>query len=139
MKSVSYLSLGVGVLAEISFAVVPSSNPLAQVTSTVPPSGVLITSPPAPVAVPPSGTVETVETANFPFAAQEPQTTGKVVGHATVRPHDLHRRSQRTGTMRTTPASDQREAIIPMVAKTAPERPRSGYEIFLSQFGKGKE
>ncbi len=54
-------TLGVGLLIETSFAVGLSSTLIAQLTGTVPPSGVLITPPPAPVAVPPSGSLVTVE------------------------------------------------------------------------------
>ena len=41
-------TLGVGLLIETSFAVGLSSTLIAQLTGTVPPSGVLITPPPAP-------------------------------------------------------------------------------------------
>ena len=57
MNGVSYLALSIGLLTETSFAFrqTPSPTIVAQVTGSVPPSGVLIASPPAPVAVPPSG------------------------------------------------------------------------------------
>ena len=61
--SMSYLALGIGLLTETSFALGQTPSPMlvAQVTGSVPPSGVLITPPPAPVAVPPAGVLATVE------------------------------------------------------------------------------
>jgi len=50
MNGVSYLALGIGLLTETSFALgqVAGQMTVAQVTGSVPPSGVLITPPPAP-------------------------------------------------------------------------------------------
>jgi hypothetical protein len=56
MKSGAYyLALGIGLLSEMSSQQRPSPTLVAQVTGSVPPSGILKTPPPAPVAVPPSG------------------------------------------------------------------------------------
>ena len=63
MNGVSYLALGIGLLTETSFALgqVAGQMTVAQVTGSVPPSGVLITPPPAPVGVPSSGVLATVD------------------------------------------------------------------------------
>jgi outer membrane immunogenic protein len=60
-KSVSCLALGVGLVAGTLNAQGQTHGPtfVAQPPVTVPPSGVLVTQPPAPVAVPPSGVLVT--------------------------------------------------------------------------------
>jgi hypothetical protein len=147
MKSGAYyLALGIGLLSETSFASQqrPSPTLVAQVTGTVPPSGVLITPPPAPVAVPPSGVLATTEHGHVPTlpfkTAQKMQTTKKAIPAGTRR-HDVHWRSA-TRRKTTTPTGDQSVAATPLVVKTSPEQSRPdgiGYESFLPQFGKGKE
>jgi hypothetical protein len=143
MKSGAYyLALGIGLLSETSFASQqrPSPTLVAQVTGTVPPSGVLITPPPAPVAVPPSGVLATIEHRHVPArfkTAQKLQTTKK----ARTRRHDVHWGSA-TRRKTTTPSEDQSVEATPLVVKTAPEQARHdgiGYELFLTPLGKGKE
>jgi len=65
-NSVLCLVLGVGLLAGTSIAhgQTPMPTLVAQAPVTVPPSGVLVTQPPAPVAVPPSGVLVTPPTAD---------------------------------------------------------------------------
>jgi hypothetical protein len=61
---VSCVALGLGLLTETLFALGQTSSPtlvVAQGPSSAPPSGVLMTPPPAPVLVPPSGVLPTVE------------------------------------------------------------------------------
>jgi hypothetical protein len=60
---VSCVALGFGLLTETLFALGQTANPtlVAQGPSSAPPSGVLMTPPPAPVLVPPSGVLPTVE------------------------------------------------------------------------------
>ena len=57
---VPYLALGIGLLTGTLFAFGQTPHPMlvAQAPASVPPSGLLITQPPAPVAVPPSGVLE---------------------------------------------------------------------------------
>ena len=147
MNGVSGLALGIGLLAETSFAFEQSSNAtfVAQVTGSVPPAGVLVTPPPAPVAVPPSGVLATIErraVSTLPFkTAQKLQT--KSAPPVRTRRHVVHARSatRREMTTRTTPA-DQSVAATPLIVKAPPEQPRRdgiGYELFFPQLGKGKE
>jgi hypothetical protein len=145
MKSGAYyLALGIGLLSEMSSQQQPRPTLVAQVTGSVPPSGILKTPPPAPVAVPPSGVLATVEHSHVPTlpfkTAQKLQTTKKTVP-ARTRRHDVHWRSatrRKTGT----PSGDQSVAATPLVVKTAPEQARHdgiGHELFLAPLGKGKE
>jgi hypothetical protein len=70
MKSgAHYLALGIGLLSEMSSQQQPRPTLVAQVTGSVPPSGILKTPPPAPVAVPPSGVLATVEHSHVPTLA----------------------------------------------------------------------
>jgi hypothetical protein len=149
MKSGAYyLALGIGLLSEMSFASQQRPSPIlvAQVTGSVPPSGVLITPPPAPVAVPPSGVLATVErrtVTTLPFkTAQKLQTTKRATPVRTRR-HIVHWRSaSRPETTTPTATVDQSVAATPLVIKTTPEQARHdgiGYELFLPQLGKGKE
>jgi hypothetical protein len=128
MNGVCYLALSIGLLTETSFAFgqTPSPTIVAQVTGSVPPSGVLITSPPAPVAVPPSGVLATVErraVTALPFkTAQKLQTTKMAVR---TRRHVVHWRSA-SRRAATTPTStvEQSGAATPLVVKTTPEQAR---------------
>jgi hypothetical protein len=63
MNGACYLAFGIGLLTEtsIAFGQTPSAALVAQVTGSTPPAGVLIGPPPAPVSVPPSGVLATVE------------------------------------------------------------------------------
>jgi hypothetical protein len=76
-NSVLCLVLGVGLLAGtlIAHAQTPRPTLVAQAPVTVPPSGVLMTQPPAPVAVPPSGALVT-----------QPNPEGHTVAIAPVKP-----------------------------------------------------
>ena len=110
----------------------------------MPPSGVLITPPPAPVAVPPSGVLATIErraVTNLPFKTAQKLQTTKRASPVKMRRHVVHWRSaaRRETIMRTTTA-DQSTAATPSVVSTTAEPPRHdgiGYELF--QLGKGKE
>jgi hypothetical protein len=146
MNGVSYLALGIGLLTETSFAFgqVASQMTIAQVTGSVPPSGVLMTPPPAPVGVPSSGVLANVErhaAITRPLkATQKFQiTNGPTLG--TTRRHVVHRRAavRSERTMGTTTA--QQSTATPSMVGTAAEQPRHagiGYEFFLSPLGKGK-
>jgi hypothetical protein len=148
MNGVSYLAFGIGLLTETSIALgqTPSPTLVAQVTGTVPPSGVLVTPLPAPVAVPPSGVLPTVErraVTSLPFKTGQKWQTTKSATPVKTRRHVVHARSgaRRETIARTTPA-DQSVAATPLVVKTPPEQPRHdgiGYELFFPQLGKGKE
>src|SRR5262245_1143946 len=123
--SMSYLALGIGLLSEASFALgqTPSPTLVAQVTGTVPPSGVLTTPPPAPVAVPPSGVLGTVERGASTKTAQKLQTIKRATP-ARMRRHVVQwRSSTRAKTTTPTPTVDQSTAA-PLVVKTTPEPPR---------------
>jgi hypothetical protein len=67
-KRASYLALGVGVVVETSNAQGQTHLPIfiAEASVVAPPSGVLVTQPPAPVAVPPSGVLISQPTAAKP-------------------------------------------------------------------------
>ena len=56
----SYLALGIGLLTGTVLG--QTSQPALVAQALTPPSGVLITQPPAPVAVPPSGVLESLLT-----------------------------------------------------------------------------
>ena len=157
MKSgVSYLTLGIGLLTGPLFAYgqTPSPTFVAQAPVTVPPSGVLVTQPPAPVPVPPSGVLVTPRTIERHAVTTVPVKTAQTVRIAkratpiTMRRHVVHwrpaarRETARRETITRTPTVDQSIAATPSVVSTAAEEPRNdgiGYEFFLSQFGKAKE
>ena len=102
-NAVSYLALGVGLLTGTLFAhgQTPSPMLLAQAPVTVPPSGVLVTQPPAPVAVPPSGVLVTQPMIERRTVATVPVKTAQTVRTAeratpvTMRRHVRHRRTAR--------------------------------------------
>jgi len=92
---VPYLALGIGLLTETSLALgqTPSPTLVAQVTGSVPPSGVLTTPPLAPVAVPPSGVLTTVEgrhTTTPQFKTAQNSETTKRGTAVTIRRHVVH-------------------------------------------------
>jgi hypothetical protein len=100
LASMSYLAFGIGLLTETSFALgqTPSPTLVAQVTGTVPPSGVLITPSPAPVAVPPSGVLPTVErgvVTALPFKTAQGMQAAKKGGSVMMRHHVVHWRFRR--------------------------------------------
>jgi hypothetical protein len=150
-NGVSYLALGIGLLTGtlIAFGQTPSPTLVAQAPVTVPPSGVLVTQPPAPVPVPPSGvlltppTVERHAVTTLPVMAAQTARISKRTTPVTPRRHVGNwRPAARRETITRTTTVDQSIAAIPSVVRTAAEEPRNngiGYELFLSQFGKGKE
>ena len=97
---------------------------VAQVTGSVPPSGVLITPPPAPVVVPSSGVLATVErhaVTTFPLKLQ----SIKRATLGTMRRHIAHwrlavRRETTTGTTTEQPSI----AATPSVVGGTAEQPR---------------
>jgi hypothetical protein len=151
------LALGIGLLTAASFAQGQTSNAtfIAQALAPGPPSGVLRTEPPAPVPVPPSGVVmpsPTVE--HHPISERHAITGGHAITerHAITTPpvkavqtrqiakratpHIVHKRlaTQRKAIVRTS-------ETIPPVMSTSSEQPSQdavGYELLLSQLGKGK-
>jgi hypothetical protein len=151
MKSgLSYLARGVlltGTL--IAYGQTPSPTAVAQSPVTAPPSGVLVTQPPAPVAVPTSGVLVAPPTAERRAVTTELFKTGQKertrakAAPSTMRRHVVHLRSaghRRTAT-RTVPV-DQSIAAAPSGVSTAAAQPRIneiGYEAFLAPIGKAKQ
>jgi hypothetical protein len=142
MKSRAYyLALGIGLLCDMSSQQRPTPTLVAQVTGSVPSSGVLKTTPPAPVAVPPSGVLATVEHSHvltLPFKAVQKLQTSKKAAPARTRRHDMRWTRHKTST----PRVDQTVAATPLVVKTALEQAHHdgiGYELFMAPLGKGKE
>jgi hypothetical protein len=146
----SYLARGVlltGTL--IAYGQAPSPTAVAQSPVTAPPSGVLVTQPPAPVAVPPSGVLVTPPTADRRAVATELVKTGQKgrtpakAAPSTMRRQVLHLRSagHRRTVTRTVPV-DQSIVAAPSGISTAAPQPRIdeiGYEVFLTQIGKAKQ
>jgi hypothetical protein len=143
----SYLALGIGLLTGTVLG--QTSQPALVAQALTPPSGVLITQPPAPVAVPPSGVLESPPTVErrtvttLPFKTAQKVQTAKRATPVTMRRHVMHRRSAAPRqTITRTTTVDQSIAATPSAVSTAAEQPRNngiGYELFLSQFGKEKE
>lgn len=133
------LALGIGLLTAASFAQGQTSNATltAQALAPGPSSGVLRTEPPAPVPVPPSGVVmpsPTVERRAITTPPVKTAQTRQIAKRAT--PHIVHKRSatRRQAIVRTS-------ETIPPVISTSSEQPSQdgiGYELLLSQLGKGK-
>ena len=152
MKSgLSYLARAVlltGTL--IAYGQTPSPTAVAQSPVTAPPSGVLVTQPPAPVAVPPSGVLVTPPTARRRAVTTELLKTGQKKewipaksARSTMRRHFPHLRlaEHRRTVTRTAPV-DQSTAAAPSGASTTAAQPRIdeiGYEVFLTQIGKAKQ
>jgi hypothetical protein len=110
-NSVFWLVLGVGPLAGtlIAHAQTPRPTLVAQAPVTVPPSGVLVTQPPAPVAVPPSGVLVTRPTAEGPTAP-------------TIMRHVVHRRpAARRVTTRTLARKDVARRVTTTLTATVRE------------------
>jgi hypothetical protein len=107
---VSYLALGIW-LAAGSLSANSQTRPptvVAQAPVTVPPSGVLLTPPPAPAVVPPSGVLVTQpvterrNVATVPIKTVQPLHTAERVAPATMHRHVVHRRAAaRRGAPRT--------------------------------------
>jgi hypothetical protein len=103
-NGVSYLALGVGLLTGTLFAYgqTPSPTAVAQAVATVPPSGVLVTQPPAPVAVPPSGVlvtqpmIERRSVATVPVKTAQTVRTAERATPVAMRRHVRHRRTTAT-------------------------------------------
>jgi hypothetical protein len=95
------LALGVGLLTGTLFAYGQTPSPQLS-PATVPPSGVLVTQPPAPVAVPPSGVLVTkpmIEPSTVATVPVETAQTVRTAGRAapvTMRRHGRHRRTTAT-------------------------------------------
>ena len=140
--SMSCLALGVGLLSETSFALrqTPRTTLVAQVTGSLPPSGVSRTPQPAPVVVPPAGVLATVErraVTALPFkTAQKPPITKRASPPAKRR-HIVHRSINRREAART--SLDQSAAASPLVVKATAEPPRRDRgETLFTPLGKGK-
>jgi hypothetical protein len=90
----SYLALGIGLLTGTVFGQTSQPTLVAQALTSVPPSGALITQPPAPVAVPPSGVLESPPTVEpLPFKTAQKVQTAKRATPVTMRRHVVHRGS----------------------------------------------
>jgi hypothetical protein len=145
------LALGIGLLTAASFAQGQTSNAtfIAQALAPGPSSGVLRTEPPAPVPVPPSGVVTpspTVEhhpvSEGHAITERHAITTPPVKAVQTrqiakrATPHIVHKRSatRRQAIVRTS------ETISPVMSTSSeqPSQDAIGYELLLSQLGKGK-
>jgi hypothetical protein len=87
-----YLVVSIGLLAETSLASgqAPSRMIVAQITGTVPSSGVLAAPPAAPVSVPASGVLPTVESHHVTapeFKTPQKSQTARKAAAGTVRGH----------------------------------------------------
>ena len=143
----SCAALAFGLLTETLFALGQTTNPtaIAQGPSSAPPSGVLMTPPPAPVLLPPSGVLPNVERSVTPRPL-------KMAQHIHIAKSST-RVSMRRRTMSSRPAARHHTITRPMtvaqsmaptlpVVSTAADSPRhdeTGFESFLSQLGKAKE
>ncbi len=102
-NTLSCLALGIRLLTGTLFAYgqTPSPRLVAQAPVTVPPSGVLVTQPPAPVAVPPSGVLVTQpmkrrNVATAPVKTAQTVRTAERATPVTMRRHVRHRRTAAT-------------------------------------------
>ena len=145
---VSSLALGIGLLIETALALGQASSPtvVAQVSGSERPSGVLITPPPAPVAVPPSGVLPTAErrgVVTLPFRWSQKIQTAKNARPVTMRRHVAHLRSaarRQTITRITTVDQSIGGATPPVVSSSTEQTSQegTGFELLLAQLGKGK-
>ena len=143
---VSCVVFGFGLLTETLFAMGQTISPpfvVAQGPSSAPPSGVLMTPPLAPVAVPPSGvlmpppTVERHAITTVPAKTAQTKIARSATRHSVPRASSTRRKIIARAT-----TVDQIIKPIPSAVSAAAEEPRNngtGYELFLSQFGKAKE
>jgi len=145
---VSCVAFGFGLLTETLFALGQTASPtfVAQGPSLAPPSGVLMTPPPAPVLVPPSGVLPTVE--RHAVTARPFKMAQQIHIAKRSTPVSMHRQvvNSRTASRRhtiTRPTTvAQNMAPTLSVVSAAAEEPRhdeTGYDSFLSQLGKAKE
>jgi hypothetical protein len=142
----SCIALALGLLTETLFALGQTTNPtaVAQGPSSAPPSGVLVTPPPAPVLVPPSGVLPNVERSvtRRPLKMAEHIHIAKSSTPGSMRRHTVSSRPaarHQTITRPTTVA--QRMAPTLTVISAAAEATRhdeTGFDSFLSQLGKAK-
>jgi hypothetical protein len=120
MKGASYFALGVGLFTETAIALgqTPSQTVVAQVTGSVPPSGVLITPPPAPVPLPPSGSLATIDrpaVTAVPFTTIQKLRTARKGSSVRSGRQVRHRRP-----------SAYREATEAMTSRSQPLEAKSG-------------
>jgi outer membrane immunogenic protein len=104
IKRVSCLAFGAGLVAGTLNAQGQTHGPtfVAQAPVTVPPSGVLVTQPPAPVEVPPSGVLVTQPTvATVPIKRAQTVEVVDRTAPTTMRRHVHHRTASRHVTTRT--------------------------------------
>ena len=144
---VSCVAFGFGLLPETLFASGQTTSPtfVAQGPSSAPPSGVLMTPPPAPVLVPPSGVLPTVERHTVtarPFKMAEQTHIAKRSTPVSMHRHFVSRPPSRRHTITRPTAVAQNMAPTLSVVSATAEEPRhdeTGYDSFLSQLGKAKE
>jgi outer membrane immunogenic protein len=132
-KRVSCLAFGVGLAAGTLNAQGQTHGPtfVGQAPVAVPPSGVLVTQPPAPVAVPPSGVLVTQPTAKRHTVATVPIKKAQTVevvertAPTTMRRHVYHRTASRHVTTRTLVLDDlaAKHATTTAAATPAPAPP----------------
>jgi hypothetical protein len=142
----SYVALGIGLLTNTSLALAqtPDSIFVAQITGSVPSSGVLATPPLAPVAVPPSGILAATEprfdTTAQSATGQEPFTRKRSMPVTTSRHVVRHRRltERRPATRAAILDQNPANTPTPSLVGTAAEPPRAGQDVFFSNLGKGK-
>ena len=143
-NGVYYIALGIGLLTETALGQTPSPTIVAQSPTTLRPSGVLTAPPPAPVAVPPSGVLPTIErraVTTLPFKTAQKIQTAKRAKPVAMHRHVVRSAAGRKSTTRTA-TGDQSIAVTPPVVSKAAEQSRHdgiGYEFFVSQLGKAKE
>jgi hypothetical protein len=135
--------LGVSLLVETSLAFGSTRPSVAQETGAVPSSGALLTSTPAPVSVPPSGSFASNSHPFTAFATTAGpifQSVKRVAGPPIRRRH-LHREVRRHNPVSALRARSS-ESVAPSVVdrETAePLRDGARADSFLLPFGKGKE
>jgi|SRR6185312_5696200 hypothetical protein len=144
----SCAALAFGLLTETLFALGQTTNPtsVAQGPSSAPPSGVLMTPPPAPVLVPPSGVLPTLERNVIKARSlkmAEQIHTAKSYAPVSMRRNTVSSRPAARHRMITRPTTvAQSSAPTLTVFSAAAEAPRhdeTGFESFISQLGKAKE
>jgi hypothetical protein len=144
----SGVALAFGLLTETLFALGQTTNPMAvaQGPSSPPPSGVLMTPPPAPVLVPPSGVLSTLErhaVTGRPLKMAEQIHIAKSYAPTSIGRHTVSSRpASRRHTIRRPATVAQSMAPTLTVVSAAAEASRhdeTGFESFISQLGKAKE
>lgn len=144
---ISSLALGIGLLTETAFALgqAPSPTVVAQAAASERPSGVLITPPLAPVAVPPSGVLPTAGhrgVVAVPFRWSQKIRIAKKAPPATMRGHvaHVHFAAGRKAITRITTVHQTVPATPPVVSSSAEQlgQDATDYELLLAQLGKAK-